>query len=177
MDGEVTLKEQNNSTQIGYCDYKPIRRSQMRHIFYDTMEEPSCETSSLAFDIFDRYGRLRKEFKTHPIKRGTGLWQHEFDDGDLLLFEELKIDRRYRRRGLSKRLVTAVLEKTCGKSKSFFAVVQPGYLTRGVAIEIEESMSDEEKAVIYCDDCFVNSEREMIFGVHSVGSSGALNSL
>src|SRR5215469_11531998 len=132
MDGEVTLKERNGSAQIGYCKCKLIRRARMRHVFYDEMEEPSCETSSLAFDIFDRYGRLRKEFKTHPIKRGTGLWQHELDNGDLLLFEELKIDKRYRRRGLGKRLVEAVLEKTCEKSESFFALVQPGYLYREV---------------------------------------------
>jgi len=171
MDGEVTLKEQNNSVHIGYCDCKLIRRSQMRHAFYDDMEEPSCETSRLAFDIFDRYGRLRKEFKTHPIKRGTGLWQHELDYGDLLFFEQLQIERGYRRRGLGKRLVEAVLEKTRGKSKSFFAVVQPGWLTRDVEKEIEQSMSDEERADIYGQASNTATHFWRSFGFRRIGSS------
>ena len=171
MDGEVTLKERNGSAQIGYCKCKLIRRARMRHVFYDEMEEPSCETSSLAFDIFDRYGRLRKEFKTHPIKRGTGLWQHELDNGDLLLFEELKIDKRYRRRGLGKRLVAAVLEKTCEKSESFFAIVEPGYLYREVRIEIKGSMSDEEKDVIYRQAFNAGTDFWRSLGFRRIGSS------
>lgn len=43
----------------------------------------------LAFSRFDRFGRLRSEFKTHPIMKGIGIWGQELDHGDLLLIEEV----------------------------------------------------------------------------------------
>ncbi|KAL9082518.1 MAG: hypothetical protein Q9165_008867, partial [Trypethelium subeluteriae] len=54
------------------------------------MEEPTSGTANLAFDVFDRYGRLRKEFKEHAFKRGTGIWQDELDGG--YLPHEVEID-------------------------------------------------------------------------------------
>jgi GNAT superfamily N-acetyltransferase len=112
MDGVATLKGPPKREQIGYCNSKLIRRHAIRATFYDDIEEPSVETSRLGFDLFDRYGRLRREFKTHPTKRGSGLWKHELDDGDLLLFEYVRIDEPHRRLGLGRRLVRAVLEMT-----------------------------------------------------------------
>jgi hypothetical protein len=44
--------------QIGYCEYKLIRRGQISATFCDDMEEPSRDTSMLAFELFDRYGCL-----------------------------------------------------------------------------------------------------------------------
>jgi GNAT superfamily N-acetyltransferase len=174
MDGKITLKNQSNSALIGSCDCKLIRRSQIRSVFYDDMEEPTSETSELAFDIFDRYGRLRKEFKSHSVKKGTGLWQDEFDNGDLLLFEQLRIDENYRRRGLGQRLFTAVLEMTRGKSESFFAIVMPGYLTHDVEREIKQTMSDEEKADVYRQSCNTATDFWRSLGFRRVGSSSWL---
>jgi hypothetical protein len=71
--------------QIGYCEGKLIRRSQMCATFYDDMERPSRDTSMLAFELFDRYGRLKNEFKEHPIRKGSSVWNKELDSGDLLL--------------------------------------------------------------------------------------------
>jgi hypothetical protein len=74
MDGIATLKGPDKSEQVGYCNTKLIRRSKMMSTFYDDMEEPYRETAELAYDLFDRYGRLRREFMTHEFKKGSGLW-------------------------------------------------------------------------------------------------------
>jgi GNAT superfamily N-acetyltransferase len=132
MDGIATLNGSETPQQIGYCNCKLIRRPRMRDVFYAELEQPSVETSVLAYDLFDRCGRLRREFKTHPVKRGSGIWQNEIDEGDLLLFEYVRIDEAYRRRGLGKRLFTAMLDMARKKSKSFFAIVQPSFLTRDI---------------------------------------------
>lgn len=105
--------------KVGHCNGKLIRRDRIRANFYHEMEEPSRETSLVAFDLFDRYGRLRGEFKDHEIRKGSGVWSDELDNGDILLIEEVKIDKEYRRRGLGKRIVAALLEKARGKPANF----------------------------------------------------------
>lgn len=93
------------------------------------MEEPTRETHDLAFDLFDRYGRLNTEFYEHDINKGTGVWGKELDRGDLLLFEEIRVDAAHRRRGIGAKLVNAILEKTRKKVSDevgFFALTSPG---------------------------------------------------
>lgn len=63
----------------------------MRESFWLELEEPSAETSSLAFDLFDRYGRLNPEYYEHEFRKGSGVWGNELNHGDLLLFEELQV--------------------------------------------------------------------------------------
>ena len=148
MDGQIkfTSPADSSTKQIGYCNGKLIRRDRI-HSFYDDMEEPTPETSQVAFDLFDRYGRLRKEFKEHSIKKGSGIWGDELDQGDLLLFEHLIVEKPYRRRGLGRKVVNAMLEKTHQKSDHFFAIVSPGYLTREVEKETRGLTSEEVKEI------------------------------
>jgi GNAT superfamily N-acetyltransferase len=171
MDGIATLNGQQKPDQIGCCNCKLIRRSGMRSIFYYELEQPSVETSRLAFDLFDCYGRLRNEFKTHPTKSGSGLWQRELDNGDLLLVEYIRIDKRYRGQGLGKRLVEAMLEMARKKSRSFFAVVAPGVLSRDIEMEMPAGMSYEERLVIHSRayDLATNFFRSL--GFRRVGST------
>jgi GNAT superfamily N-acetyltransferase len=127
MDGLIMLKSEDGGSkavQVAYCDAKLIRRRQIR-TFWSDMEEPTQETSSLAFDLFDRFGRLKTDFKTHPVKSGTGVWGDELDQGDLLLIETLRVQKDYRRCGLGRKLVNAVLERARAKSEQFFAVLLP----------------------------------------------------
>ncbi len=83
MEGLVTCNGGSSGVatrkQIGYCEAKLIRRSQIRATFYDDMDEPSRDTSLVAFELFDRYGRLRTEIKEHPIRKGSGMWNKDFD--------------------------------------------------------------------------------------------------
>ena len=81
--------------------------------------------------LFDRYGRLDREYYEHDFKKGTGVWGNELDRGDLLLFESLQVGYEWRRRGIGRKVVDAVLERTRKKvdeSTGFYAVVRPGFL-------------------------------------------------
>ena len=120
MDGVVTCAERSldgvAQKQVGSCEGKLIRRDKIRAAFYHEMEGPSRETSLLAFDLFDRYGRLKNEIKDHAIRKGSGVWHKELDNDDILLTEEVKVDKKYRGRGLGKKVVGALLEKAREKT-------------------------------------------------------------
>jgi len=103
----------------------------MRESFWLKMEVPLQETHDLAFDLFDRYGRLDREFYEHDFRKGTGVWGNELNRGDLLLFETLKVHADYRRCDIGTNLVKAILAKTRKKvseSVGFFAVARPRFL-------------------------------------------------
>jgi ribosomal protein S18 acetylase RimI-like enzyme len=130
IDGLMFNQDDSDSheIQVGYCDGKLIRREDIRAKFRFAMEEPTEETCSLAFDLFDRYGLLKPEFKVHPVKKGSDIWNTELDDGDIFLIESLSIDRQYRRLGQGSALVRAMLEKVRDKTLGFVSVVRPGVL-------------------------------------------------
>lgn len=116
---------------VGSCRASLIRRSQMRYAFWQNLEEPSVETSDLAFSLFDRYGRLDFEFYEHDFEKGSGVWGKELDHGDILLLDWIRVDPKWRRRGIAAKLVNAILQKTKTKVSDdvdFFAVVNPGVL-------------------------------------------------
>ncbi|KIW33877.1 uncharacterized protein PV07_00692 [Cladophialophora immunda] len=124
----ANLDEHGEPMRVAYCDAKLIRRGQIRDDFYGQMEPPSNETSMLALDLFDRYGRLRSEFKTHPVIKGTGVWGQELDHGDILLIEEVFVNKDYRRQGLGRRMIESLLTRAWEKTWSFFAFVWPTFL-------------------------------------------------
>lgn len=130
------------TTQVAQCDAKLIRRGRIRNDFSNEIEEPSEETSALGSDLFDRYGRLRREHYEHEIKKGTGIWDKELDRGDILLFGNITINPLWRRQGIAAKIVQAVLDETRRKSTKFFAFAQPSYA--GPLDDVDE----EEKARI-----------------------------
>jgi hypothetical protein len=131
---------------VGYCDAKLIRRNRMRS-FYCDLEQPTRETSMLAFDLFDRYGRLKKIFKEHTVQKGSGIWGDEFDSGDLFLIESISIQEAYRHQELGRKLVTSLLDKVRSKSYNFYAVVAPGWLNEAVSAETKGATETEVEKV------------------------------
>ena len=85
------------------------------------MQKPSQATSELAYDLFDRWGCVKNEFLHHPIKRGTGVWGHELNEGQILLFESITVDKDFRRQGIGKKFVRDFLARVW-KEKSRLAV-------------------------------------------------------
>ncbi|EPS28798.1 hypothetical protein PDE_03744 [Penicillium oxalicum 114-2] len=82
-----------------------------RSLFWDELKECS-HTGQIAFQMFDRYGSLRADFKHHRVQRGTGVWGDELDRGPLLVIERLEIaDPNFRRKGLGDEIVSLLLEK------------------------------------------------------------------
>ncbi|KAI8668906.1 hypothetical protein NCS57_00703800 [Fusarium keratoplasticum] len=152
-----------NGNRIGYCDAKLIRRLQIHHKFWVAMEEPTRQTSELAFELFDRYGRLRKEFREHPVNKGTGVWGSELDGEDILLFENIRIEPGHHRQKIGTKIVKAVLNKTQRKSTKFFALVKPRYLVE----EIEIVNSEQRAVATEAAEQFFRS-----IGFRRVGTSG-----
>ena len=68
------------------------------------LEEPTNDLSELAFSLFDHWGSLKSELRNHPIKKGTGVWREELDEGKFLLIEEFTIDENHRRKGYGRKL-------------------------------------------------------------------------
>ncbi|KAK7960339.1 hypothetical protein PG988_011553 [Apiospora saccharicola] len=83
---------------VASCHAKLIRRAHIMSNFWVEMEEPCTETSDLAFELFDRYGRLNRKYIEPGSKRGSGVWGRELDHGDLLLFEYFEVNPEARRR-------------------------------------------------------------------------------
>ncbi|KAJ5267460.1 hypothetical protein N7478_010268 [Penicillium angulare] len=127
IDGVFINQDDENpeGMQVGYCDGKLIRREDIREKFWFAMEQPTEGTRAAAFDLFDRYGRLKPDFKDHPVKKGSGIWGSELDDGDIFLIGSLEIDEAYSRLGQRPTLVEAMLDKVRGKTSSFVAIVRP----------------------------------------------------
>ncbi|KAF7560824.1 hypothetical protein G7046_g3319 [Stylonectria norvegica] len=136
-------------TTLGSCVAKLIRRDQMRGVFHDQICQATTAMAQMGFTLFDRYGRLDRDFKMHPIKRGTGIWGREFDTGDMLLIEGLQVSEPYRRQGLGSKLIKALLEKTRKKSpKKFFAITQPDAMTREMLLQDPTKDSSDEALAV-----------------------------
>lgn len=104
-----------NGTQVGHCHAKLIDRKPIRATFWREMQEPSHDTASLGFDLFDRWGRLRPELYQHPIKKGTSVWGSELDNGKFLLIERLVVQEEYKRQGYGRKLVTDIWNQALRK--------------------------------------------------------------
>lgn len=152
--------------QVASCDAKLIRRQCIRSAFWTEMEEPSSETSDLAFELFDRYGRLNREHYDHEMGKGSGVWGQELDHGDILLFETLSVETIWRHQGIGTKLVKAVLDKVRATSSGFFAFAQPGYLTADLPSAGKEGNSETARKLLEVSKLFW-----MSLGFRRVGTS------
>jgi GNAT superfamily N-acetyltransferase len=157
-----------NENMIGRCNALLIRNHRIN--FYDDMEGPSRETSALAYELFDRYGRLRLEFKDHPIKKGSGIWRDGLDIGPILLIEEIHIEKPYRRRSIGQKVVLAVLEEMRSKSEPFVALTQPGVIRRDYG-KLKENLTDEESKWFFAEELRVSIAFWRAVGFRRIGSS------
>ncbi|KAH7152819.1 hypothetical protein EDB81DRAFT_881777 [Dactylonectria macrodidyma] len=117
--------------KVAHCDAKLIRRDWMRYDFLTEIQEPNNkEATKLGLDLFDRYGCLRREFYEHEVKLGTGAWNNELDQGDILLIGDITVDFLYRRNGFATKIIEALLDKTRRKSEHFFAFARPRFVSK-----------------------------------------------
>ena len=151
MYGEATIPDdtsKKNSKRIANCIAKLIHRRQIQASFYADMEEPTRDTSALAYDLFDRYGCLKREFREHPVKKGSGVWGKELDAGDFLLIELITVEKDHQRQGIATKLANTVWEKaqTMGCSVPFAFVWATHYNTTQYRIETARLSDNERKA-------------------------------
>ena len=115
-----------------------VERDHIRQSFWCDMEEPSQELSTVAFELFDRYGRLKNEFREHAIRKGTGAWGNELDLGSIFIIENIRVDRNWRRKGLGRMIVSYLVEKSRARNRRpCFTLVAPGWLNDDIAPDIQ----------------------------------------
>lgn len=132
------------SERIATCDAQLIRRDQIKSTFWQEMKEPTILLRDLAFELFDRYGRLNKKYYQHSFKQGSGVWGRELDHGDILLIDTITVVSPRRRGGLGTRVIEALLDKTRKKTRHFVALVAPSYWTRTFNFREGDRISEYE---------------------------------
>lgn len=101
----VDVRCQVEGQEVGLCHGKVINRAPIRANFYTDIEEPTSDTAEFGFDLFDRWGNLKTEYIQHPVKKGSGVWGKEFNEGRILLIEYINVKEEYRGKGYGKKLV------------------------------------------------------------------------
>lgn len=125
-------------------------RDWIRSTFWTDMEEPCHELSSVAFKLFDRYGRLKEEFKTHPIRKGSGCWGDEFDTGSLLVIELVDVDKTWRRKGIGASIITSLIKKAnTAKRETPFIIVVPGWVNHDIQDDVRGKNDSQRQAIQY----------------------------
>lgn len=138
---------------IAHSHAKLINRPLIRHDFWTCMEEPSQELSDLGFGLFDRYGRLQRIYVDHEVKKGTGVWGAELDDGNMFLIETVCVQQPWRRKGLATLLVKKLMELAQTRANDWhcrhvFSFTSPGWLNTEVDKELPTNTSDEKKTEV-----------------------------
>ncbi|KUL83473.1 hypothetical protein ZTR_10797 [Talaromyces verruculosus] len=130
--GHAVLQRTKGNVKIGEAFGLLIRRDLIATSFYEKMEPPSEETMKLAIDIFDRYGRLKEEYISHPTRKGLGIWQEELNTGNLFIVEKVTVKKKYRNRGIGQKLVKDILLKAARLDENMrFAFAFPSCLHAG----------------------------------------------
>jgi GNAT superfamily N-acetyltransferase len=136
-----------NGKNVGSALSRYIIRDRIRANFWRDMEEPCHEMSELAFDLFDRYGYLKDELKNHPVRKGSGVWGEELNKGNLLLIEYIQIDKQWRRQGLGRFVISAMIDKAEKRGTGIgFALLCPGWLNYVVDKEEGDLKTKREKS-------------------------------
>jgi GNAT superfamily N-acetyltransferase len=151
----IIVKCRAEDTDIGTGIGRYVRRGFITPNFRRDMDRPCQELSSIAYEIFDRYGRLRQEFKNHAVLKGTGVFGNELDDGDLFVVEYMFIQPEWRRKGLGTKIMETLTNKACtrGRSPSFTLVI-PGWLRTDVGKRCDGKTEKEKRAIrdIACEN-------------------------
>lgn len=166
INGSVLSKETNTNGKpdtVGSCSSALIRRNLISHNFHDDIVEPSEETLAMGFGLFDRYGRLKPAFKKGSARSGSDIWGDEMDWGNILLIEQMRIDKRYRRQGLGREMVRVILQKALAKCnpQTFVAITRPAAIYSEIRDELESKESEEKSAIFgrerHAAECFWRS--------------------
>ncbi|GKZ25972.1 hypothetical protein AbraCBS73388_001786, partial [Aspergillus brasiliensis] len=174
IDGTVTHQKNSHSPaeDIAHCRAFLIRKDRILKPFWEDMEEPEEETAELAFEVFDRFGCLQAQYKTHPVKQGSGAWGDELNDGDILLISELSVSATHRRQKIGSKLIEAMLDLASKKSESFHCFAYPGVLVSEMDRQTSMSTSavhDEKTIRSRIADVALSFFRHL--GFRRVGSS------
>ena len=166
----------SDGKEIGNAFGRFVHRGRIRPHFWRHMEEPCQELSSIAFELFDRYGRLNRELINHTVRKGTGCWGSEVDLGPIFIIEHIRIERTWRRKGVGKKMIEALITKASAekktpdplismasaedklfesligkistkKNKLAFTIVAPGWLNGDIRADLDGKTATEQRDI------------------------------
>ncbi|RDL35002.1 uncharacterized protein BP5553_06933 [Venustampulla echinocandica] len=157
--------------EIGRGFGRYVKRGWIRSNFWRDMGKPCQELSTVAFETFDRYGRLKQEFIDHIVRKGTGCWASELDRGSLFIIEYMHIERPFRRKGVGKILATSLIHKARAEGRHpAFTLVNPGWLTHDIRKDTEGKSNREQRDIrIRAREAAVSFYRSL--GFRRIGAS------
>ncbi|KAF2239176.1 hypothetical protein EV356DRAFT_502156 [Viridothelium virens] len=145
-----------HDAEIARCNSLFIEREKIRHNFQTHMELRSKDTALLAETVFDETGCLKPEFTQCALKSGSGLWNYELNDGDILVIgkSEVLLDPRYG--NIAPTLIKRMLyEASRLRGRSFFAFAWTAIPHDGDCAQAMHVVDFEGKAI---KDCRNNPE-------------------
>ncbi|RDW61397.1 hypothetical protein BP5796_11289 [Coleophoma crateriformis] len=154
---------------IGHAFGRHINRGMIRHDFYRVMEEPCQDISDVAFEVFDRYGSLKKEFKDHSVRKASGAWSSELDEGNLLLIVTVSADKSWRRKCIAAFMVEAVMTRAKGRRPSKYSALGMAF-TLTISACLNGVIDDESKGMSLKD-------RRAVRGAHCDASTAFFRSI
>ncbi|TGO80774.1 hypothetical protein BELL_0001g00350 [Botrytis elliptica] len=118
--GNIRVECLYKGNWVGRAVGSYIHRHGIKSNFSSMMELSSYKMDEIAGELFDKFGCLHLKFKEHVIQRGTGAWGAEMDVSPLFLLEKIEIfDERFRRKGLGRAMVKALIQKSQAQAHPF----------------------------------------------------------
>lgn len=93
----LEVKETRESVPIASIVANRMNREEIRANFYFYIQEPMQQTCKLAYDLFAYWRYVKDDFLHHLIKSGMGVWGNGLNEGEILLFESIIMDKNFRK--------------------------------------------------------------------------------
>ena len=108
--------------QIGRCSALFVERERLRHNFQTRMKQHGNDTALLASALFDETGCLKSEFTNRALKSGSGLWNYELNDGDLIIIQRIEVSSSHQSGNVTSMLLDRMLQEGSRRCRGpFFA--------------------------------------------------------
>lgn len=169
---EIKAEDGPHEEPVGWCYAELIDREPIRATFYGDMEEPTNDTSELAFNVFDRWGCVKSELRDHPVKKGNGVWGTEMDAGKILFIEDVTVNETHRRKGYGRKLVEQVWDAAQGMvDYCEFAIAFATYNNTRTVEETGDALAPKDQEVFYNNLQRSAENFWYVIGFRCIGSS------
>ncbi|KAH7408014.1 hypothetical protein BKA64DRAFT_743577 [Cadophora sp. MPI-SDFR-AT-0126] len=119
----------HEKSTIAFIKGKYIQRSLIKSTFQQVMK--TVDDIEIPSDLFDRYGRLKRQFKDHQVIKGTGIWGDELDHEDIFIVDVIHLNEDWADVDLGVKMIKSIIEVAREKGLvPAFVLMDPTFSTR-----------------------------------------------
>jgi GNAT superfamily N-acetyltransferase len=108
----VTLSCFEGNNELGNVKGRMIHRDMIEPgEFHIVMDEESSDCSDLALTLFNHDGKVNRKWTVDEATKGSGVWTLRIGWGDFVVIETAEVAMTYRRKGMGRNMVQALLEE------------------------------------------------------------------